>query len=115
MGYYVIAERFKLEFTEGKAGDATFECPDEIDLTGKKILMKFRKNVESPAVMMELSTDNGKIVKSGQQFTIYVEPSDTAGQTPGTYVTQIDVYTDGTDPIVIGEGDLYLKRDVNRN
>jgi hypothetical protein len=114
MGYYIIEKRFKLQFEEGKAVDITFEAPDEIDLTGKKLIMKFRKNVDSPAVMMELSTDNGKIVKSGQQFTMYVEPADTAGKA-GTYVTQIDVYTDGTDPIVIGKGDLDLQRDVNRN
>jgi hypothetical protein len=110
---YIIPNRFSLEIPEGDYHTRVFIAPVQIDLAGKKLKMQLRKNVDSPVVVLNLTTDNNLIQVSDQQFTLFFLGEQTVGKR-GSYVSDIVVYTDETDELTIGRGDITIKPKVSR-
>ena len=107
---YIVTTRFQATVDEGCVSGITFVAPDEIPLTGKKLRCTIRKNYDSPAALVTLSTDNELIQVSGQEFSLNLLPEHTAGKA-GKYICDIVVYsTAGVDDVVIGKGDITIER-----
>lgn len=77
----------------------------EMDIAGSEIVMKIRRAVQDPNVLVELSTANGRITFTGEvgQFKIEIEPEVT-GTLSGTFVFDILLITAGGEYYLIAEG-----------
>lgn len=81
------AHKVKLEIDQGATFDKTFTWMTgtkanavPVDLTGCKARSHFREAVESPEVLLDLSTENGRIELGGMtgEIRILVSAQDTA-------------------------------------
>lgn len=74
-----------LPLVQGATNDFPIEYTDDlgapIDLTGVEAYMHVRETIDSPDILLALSTANGRIVINGPlgKITIIFEPVDTEG------------------------------------
>lgn len=100
------AHKVKLEIDQGATFDKTFtwktgtrDNATPVDLTGCKARAQFREEVESTAVLLELTTDNHRIQLGGAAGTIrlLISAEDTAALAWPTAVYDLEVeFPDGT-------------------
>ncbi|EFI61344.1 MULTISPECIES: hypothetical protein [Comamonas] len=101
------AHKVKLEIDQGATFDKTFTWMTgtnkanavPVDLTGCKARAQFREEVESSAVLLELTTDNNRIQLGGAAGTIrlLISAADTAAIAWPSAVYDLEVeFSDGT-------------------
>ena len=88
-----------------------------VNLTGYTARMQIRETVDSDAVLLELSTDNGNITITPTQGKITLEfsPTDTSGEwwTRGRYDLEL---TSGSDFVTrLLKGKVTLSKEVTRD
>lgn len=96
-----------LEIIQGASWSKTFRLKDEnrvaFDLTGYAAKMQIRRTLQSSDVIKELSTENGKIVITGNEGKIVLSltSQDTTGiTTNGIY--DLDLVKDGNTYTIFG-------------
>lgn len=100
------AHKYKLEIDQGATFDKTITWKTgtkanavPVDLTGCKARSQFRESVESEVVLLELTTENQRILLGGPtgEIRILISATDTAaiGWTSGVYDLEIE-FPDGT-------------------
>lgn len=100
------AHKVKLEIDQGATFDKTFTWKTgtktnavPVDLTGCKARAQIREELESDAVLLELTTENQRIVLGGPtgEIRLLVKATDTAalGWITGVYDLEIE-FPDGT-------------------
>lgn len=100
------AHKVKLEIDQGATFDKTFtwktgtrDNATPVDLTGCKARAQFREEVESTAVLLDLTTDNNRIQLGGAAGTIrlLISAADTAAIAWPSAVYDLEVeFPDGT-------------------
>ena len=94
------AHKVKLEIDQGATFDKTFTWKTgtkanavPVDLTGCKARSHFREEVASEAVLLELTTENGRIELGGAsgEIRILVSAQDTAGLSWPSAVFDLEV------------------------
>lgn len=110
---------YKIECEQG----ATFQLPlvwrqangQPVDLTGWTAKMDVRKTKQSPTVLVELSTENGRITLGGTAGTVELEipATITAGFEAGAYVYDLDLMNESTVYRLI-EGSFVVDGEVTR-
>lgn len=89
-----------------------------VDLTGFTARMQVRSDVESPVVLLDLTTENGGIVLGGAAGTIdfWVGATDTTGITweGGVWALEIQYSADPDDVDRLMEGGISVSAEVPR-
>ena len=117
-----IPAKLKLKIIQG----ATFRkplvwlAPDKttpIDLTGCTARMQVRSEVESPTVLLELTTANGGIVIDGPagKMTLHISPADTASVTWEGGVWDLEVVHPSGDVTRLAQGSISVLPEVTRD
>lgn len=112
----------KLKFTIYQG--ATFRRPlrwlnpdkTPIDLTGCAARMQVREDIDAPAVLLELSTDNGRIALGGTAGTVelLVDAVTTAAIAWESGVWDLEIAHPGGDVTRLAEGPISVRREVTR-
>ena len=113
--------KLKLKIIQG----ATFRrslvwlAPDKttpIDLTGCMARMQVRSEIESAAVLLELTTGNGGIAIDGPagKLTLYISPADTASATWESGVWDLEVEHPSGDVTRLVQGSISVSPEVTR-
>lgn len=87
-----------------------------IDLTGCKARMQLRSEVDSPLVLLELTTENGRILLGGTEGTIdlLISAADTAAIAWESAVWDLEIeFPDGTVHR-LAQGSCTVSREVTR-
>ncbi len=87
-----------------------------IDLTGCTARMQVRADVESPLVLIELSTLNGRIVLGGAAGTVDlgIAATDTAAMAWTSGVWDLEITHPGGDVSRLAEGSISVSPEVTR-
>jgi hypothetical protein len=92
--------------------------PDKtpIDLTGCTARMQVREEVESTAVLLELTTENGRIVLGGTAGTVEfdVDPVTTAGITWSGGAWDLEIVHPGGEVTRLAQGSCCVSPEVTR-
>lgn len=64
------------------------------DLTGWTAHMQVRSSASSPAVVLDLSTDNGRITITGGEIALYVSAAETNDLRRGKFVYDLELTAD---------------------
>ena len=113
--------KLKLKIIQG----ATFRkplvwlAPDKttpIDLTGCTARMQVRSEVESPAVLLELTTENGGIAIDGPagKLTLRISPTATAAIAWESGVWDLEVVHPSGDVTRLAQGAISVSPEVTR-
>ena len=112
----------KLKFTIYQG--ATFRRPlrwlnpdkTPIDLTGCAARMQVREDIDAPTVLLELSTDNGRIALGGTAGTVelLVDAVTTAAIAWESGVWDLEIAHPGGDVTRLAEGSISVRREVTR-
>lgn len=88
-----------------------------IDLTGCTARMQVREEVESTAVLLELTTENGRIVLGSTAGTVDldVDPVTTAGITWGGGAWDLEIIHPGGDVTRLAQGSICVSPEVTRD
>lgn len=114
--------KLKLKIIQG----ATFPkvlrwiAPDKttpIDLTGCTARMQARSEIESPTVLLELTTENGGIVIDGPagKLALHISPADTAAIAWESGVWDLEVVHPNGDVTRLAQGSISVSREVTRD
>ena len=117
----ITPAKLKLKIIQG----ATFRkalvwlAPDKktpIDLTGCTARMQVRSEIESPTVLLELTTENGGIVIDGPagKLTLRISPTATAAITWESGVWDLEVVHPSGDVTRLVQGSISVSREVTR-
>jgi len=111
-----MAARLNLECEQGATFSRILVLKDStgtvIDKTGASADMQIRETIESPTVLIELSTANGRIVVDGPsgKLTLTISASDTGSLTlNGVYDLKVTYLSGTVDRILEGEFVLDLQ------
>lgn len=89
-----------------------------INLTGWTARMQVRTAVDATDVVLELTTENGRIVLGGVAgtVTLYVSATDMETILPATYKYDLELVVTAATPVVtrLVEGTLKVKAEVTR-
>ena len=87
-----------------------------INLTGCTARMQVREDIDAPAVLLELSTDNGRIVLGGTAGTVdlLVDAVTTAAIAWESGVWDLEIAHPGGDVTRLAEGGIGVRREVTR-
>jgi hypothetical protein len=89
-----------------------------IDITGYTARMQVRSTADSAIVVIELTTDNGRIDTSTSpllgQVSLSIAAVDTAALAPGLYVYDLELVSPAGDVNRIIEGNFVVKAEVTR-
>lgn len=87
-----------------------------IDLTGATAKMQLRSSVDSPIVILELSSANGRITIDPLlgKISLNVSSTDTTLLPAGKYVYDLEVFFYGGTVIRLIEGKVTIKAEVTR-
>jgi len=86
-----------------------------LNLTGFSARMQVRKQIDAPEVLIELSTDNGRITLEVNTGTVLLDVSaeDTAAiHRPGFY--DLTLYNPSGEVVRVIEGQFFLRKAVTR-
>ena len=88
-----------------------------IDLTGCSARMQVRPEIDSPAVLMELTTSNGRITLGGTAGTVdlFISAVDTAAITWDSGVWDIEILHPGDDVTRLAQGTVIVSPEVTRD
>ena len=93
--------------------------PDQtpIDLTGCTARMQVREEVESTAVLLELTTENGRIALGGTAGTVelLVDADTTAAITWGGGAWDLEIVHPGGEVTRLAQGSLCVSPEVTRD
>ena len=117
----IIPAKLKLKIIQG----ATFPkvlrwiAPDKttpIDLTGCTARMQVRSEIESPTVLLELTTENGGIVIDGPagKLTLRISPAATAAIAWESGVWDLEVVHPNGDVTRLAQGAISVSPEVTR-
>ena len=84
-----------------------------IDLTGATAKMQIRDSVTSSSVVLELNTENGKIIIDNQTVNLYFSATDTASFTK-QYVYDLFVITSDENKYKVLKGNVGIDLSVTR-
>lgn len=89
---------------------------DLIDLSGYTARMQVRATFEATAVLVQLTTENGRIEISGPEgeILLLLSPSETAAIASGSYVYDLEVVSGSGDVQRLIEGRFVVSRNVTR-
>ena len=87
-----------------------------INLTGYTARMQVRTSAAANTVVLELTTDNGRITLGGTSGTVdlLVAANVTANLTPALYVYDLEVVSGGGEVTRLVEGNFNVKAEVTR-
>lgn len=92
------------------------DAGDPVDLTGRTARMQIRTNVNSPSVLMELTTQNDRIVIDGPEgkVTLTLTAQDTADieWRKGVYDLELAIDADNVERFLAGA--VTVSREVTR-
>lgn len=88
-----------------------------IDLTGCTARMQVRSEVESPAVLLSLTTENGGIALGGALGTVdlYISDEDTGAITWETGVWDLEIVHPGGEVTRLAQGSVGVSPEVTRD
>jgi len=115
-----IPAKQKLTIYQGATFSKTVAMTDDadapIDLTGATARMQIRRSVSSDTVLLELTTENGRISHDGAGgvLTLVVDDEDTAALSFGNAVYDLEIeYGNGQVDRAL-YGDIILSKEVTR-
>lgn len=87
-----------------------------INLTGYTARLQARESVESPAAVLDLSTENGGIVLGGTNGTVslYIAPAQTNPLTQRKLVYDLELYAPNGDVVRLVEGNFTISPKITR-
>lgn len=88
-----------------------------VDLTGCTARMQVRSSVDSPIVLLSLTTENGGIALGGTAGTIdlYVSAADTAAITWRSGVWDLEIVHPGGDVVRLAQGSISVSPEVTHD
>ena len=114
------AAKLKLKIEQGATFRQSFDWSANgapVNLTGYTARMQMRNPIESPAIIHELTTENGGITFSDAlagKIELFISATDTSAFNFDSCVYDLEMIAPNTDVIRLIEGEITLSKEVTR-